>query len=123
VSEENVAIVKPGWEHFQATGELLVDIMAPDFVWDLSTFRDLMGLAPQYKGAEGTGRFLREWSEPFGEWRVDVESYHDSGDKVVTVCRHRARSKASGVPVEMHTAFVAGTSSPQPNGQTPRLSS
>jgi ketosteroid isomerase-like protein len=107
MSEESVEIVKRGWEHFKATGESLAEFVAPDFIWDMSTFRDAVGgLDKQYDCAEGAHRFLREWSEPFDEWQIDVERYQEAGDKVVTVCHQRARSKGSGVPVEMRFAFV-----------------
>jgi hypothetical protein len=43
VSAENVEVVKRGWEHFKATGELPAEVVAPDFIWDMSTFRDAVG--------------------------------------------------------------------------------
>jgi len=106
MSRANVEIVKAGWEHFLATGEQAEDLIAPDFVWDMSTFRDLMGMQPYYEGVEGIRRFLRDWTEPFDEWRIEAEEFHDAGDRVVVVCRQRARSKTSGVPVDMTFAQV-----------------
>jgi ketosteroid isomerase-like protein len=35
-----------------------------------------------------------------------VEALHDAGDAVVAVLRQRGRSKAAGMPVEMHLAQV-----------------
>jgi ketosteroid isomerase-like protein len=101
-----VEIVKRAFEHFQATGEPLKEIMAPDFVWDMSTFRELSMIDEHYEGADGVTRFMREWTEPFDEWQIEVEAYHDAGEKVVMVCCQRGRSKASGVPVEMHLGMV-----------------
>ena len=108
MSHENVEIVRRGWEHFQATGELLQDVLAPEFVWDMSTFRDLqlVGIEEHYEGADGARRFLQAWTEPFDEWQIEVEAFHDAGEKVVTVCRQRGRSKVSGVPVDMRLALV-----------------
>jgi hypothetical protein len=40
MSAENVDIIRRGYEEFIATGEPTEDIMAPEFVWDMSTFRD-----------------------------------------------------------------------------------
>jgi ketosteroid isomerase-like protein len=52
-------------------------------------------------------RFLREWSETFDDWRIEVESYHDAGgDKVVTLCVQHATFRAGGVPVEMRIGQV-----------------
>jgi hypothetical protein len=39
MSQENVEIVRRGWEHFLATGEQPQEIIAPDFIWDMSRFR------------------------------------------------------------------------------------
>jgi hypothetical protein len=44
----------------------------------MSTFRDLMGIQPHYEGVEGIRRFLRDWTEPFDEWRIEVEEFHDN---------------------------------------------
>jgi ketosteroid isomerase-like protein len=106
VSQENVEIVQRGWEHFLATGEPLEEILAPGFVWDMSTFRDVMGLEPHYEGADGMRRFLREWTEPFEGWQVEVESLRDAGEKVVAICQQHGRAKTSGLPVDMRFAMV-----------------
>jgi ketosteroid isomerase-like protein len=106
VSRANVEIVKRGWEHFRATGEPLEDVLAPGFIWDMSTFRDLMGVREYYEGAEGIRRFLQDWTEAFEEWQIEVEAFRDAGDKVVAVCRQVARSRTSGVPVDMRFAQV-----------------
>jgi hypothetical protein len=37
MSQDNVALVAKGWEHFDASGRPLDAILAPDFVWDIST--------------------------------------------------------------------------------------
>ena len=106
MSQENVEIVKRGWEHFLRTGEQPEELIASDFVWDMSTFRDLMGPQQHYEGVEGIRRFLHEWTDSFDEWQIELERFHDAGDKVVVVCRQRGRSKASGVPVDMMFAQV-----------------
>jgi ketosteroid isomerase-like protein len=106
VSQDNVEVVRRGFEHLVATGEPLEDIYAPGFVWDMTTFRDLMGLPPRYEGVDGVRRFLEEWTEPFDEWRIELEALHDAGEKVVAVCQQHARAKASGLPVKMRLAMV-----------------
>ena len=106
VSSENVEVVRRGFEHVLATGELLADIAAPGFVWDMSTFGDVMGIEPHYEGVEGARRFLREWTEPFDEWRIEVEDLRDAGEKVVAICRQHARARTSGLPVDMRLAMV-----------------
>ena len=39
MSADSVDIIRRGYEEFSATGEPTEDIMAPEFVWDMSTFR------------------------------------------------------------------------------------
>ena len=106
MSQENVEVVRRGWEHFLTTGEQPAEVIASDFVWDMSTFRDLMGMQQRYEGVEGIRRFLRDWTEVFEEWQIEVETYHDAGERVVAICRQRGRSKAGGVPVDMTFAMV-----------------
>jgi hypothetical protein len=38
MSEENVAIVREGFERFAATAEIAPDLATDDFVWDMSNF-------------------------------------------------------------------------------------
>ena len=105
MSEANVEIVRRGWEHFLATGELLEEIMAPNFEWHMSTFR---GWPEQrlYVGVEGARAFLRDWTGPFDDWTIELQALHDAGERVVSVCRQRGRSRTTGMPVEMLFSMV-----------------
>jgi ketosteroid isomerase-like protein len=105
VSQENVEIVRRGFEHFRATGGPLTDILAPDFVWDMSTFRGWPE-KQTYVGAEGMRQFLGDWTSAFDNWRIKVEALHDAGEQVVVVCRQSGRSKVTGMPVDMCLAQV-----------------
>jgi ketosteroid isomerase-like protein len=105
MSQENVAIVRRGFEHFRATGGPLPEILAPEFVWDMSTFR---GWPEQqtYDGAEGMRQFLKDWMSAFEDWRIEVEALHDADEHVVAVCRQSGRAKVTGMPVNMLLAQV-----------------
>jgi ketosteroid isomerase-like protein len=105
MSEQNVALVAAGWEHFRATGEPLEDILAADFVWDMSTFHGWPE-QPLYEGVDGMKQFLREWSEAFDDWKIELETIHDAGEKVVCICRQTARAKLTGLAVDMRLAMV-----------------
>jgi ketosteroid isomerase-like protein len=107
MSQENVDIVRRRYEQFAATGGSLTwwtqglrETTTPDFVWDMSKFR---GWPEQqtYEGVEGARAFLRAWLEVWDDWELEVEAFHDAGDKVVAIVRQRARSKTSGLPVDM----------------------
>jgi len=105
MSQENVEVVRRGYEHFLGTGELLEEIIDPEFVWDMSTFRDW----PEqhtYQGVEGVRRFISDWVEAWDDWELEVESLHDAGDQVVAIMYQHGRSKATGLPVDMHFGQV-----------------
>ena len=105
MSQENVELVRRGYERFAATGQFVADIASPDFVWDMSNFH---GWPEQqtYEGAEGAQRFLDEWTSAWDDWELEVDAFHDAGDKVVVLVRQQGRSKAAGMPVEMSFAQV-----------------
>ena len=96
----NLDIVRGGYELFAATGELSEDISSPDFVWDMSHFE---GWPEEhlYYGVEGTREFLRTWTEAWDDWKLEVESLREAGEKVLAIMRQRGRSKSTGLPVEM----------------------
>jgi len=101
VSEENVELLRRGYAHFIATGEINAH---PDLVWDVSR----LGWPDQqvYPGVEGAMRFNAEWAAAWDDWELEVEDYLDAGERVVVIVNQRGRSKATGVPVEMRFAQV-----------------
>ena len=103
MSQENVELVRAGYERYAATGELGRDWTA-DFVWDVS---NLHWPGKQvYEGVDGARTFLREWADSWVDWELAPQSFHDAGDRVVVLLRQRARSKSTGLPVEMSFAQV-----------------
>ena len=105
MSQENVEIVRDGYERFAASGRFDAEITSPDFVWDMSNFH---GWPEQqtYEGAEEARAFLSDWATAWDDWELEVDALHDAGEKVVAILRQRGRAKASGVPVEMTLAQV-----------------
>ncbi len=105
MSQENVEIVRNGYERFAATGDLSEENITADFAWDMSNFQ---GWPEQqvYEGIEGARAFLRAWTGAWDDWVLEVDAFHDAGDKVVAMTRQRGRSKAAGMPVEMFFAQV-----------------
>lgn len=95
-----------GFEHFRATGDFLDELIAPEFVWDMSKFH---GWPEQqvYEGLDGARRFMREWTEPFDDWRIHVEAIQGAGEeRVVVILRQHGRSTSTGMPVDMLFAQV-----------------
>ena len=105
MSAENVEIVRRGYEEFLATGELVERIMAPEFVWDMSTFHGWPE-RQTYEGVEGTREFLADWVGAWEDWRLEVRDLVDAGDDVVAIVHQSGRSKATGLEVDMDFAMV-----------------
>src|SRR2546421_10697371 len=105
MSQEHLDLVRRGYDEFLASGRFVVEIAAPDFVWDMSHFS---GWPEQqvYEGVAGAEAFLGEWTAAWGDWELDVDELHDAGGKGVALLRQRGRSKATGVPVDMSLAQV-----------------
>jgi ketosteroid isomerase-like protein len=105
MSEENVEIVRIGYERFAETGRVEPERTTADFVWDMSNFH---GWPEQqlYEGAAGAEAFLGEWIAAWDDWEIEVEALHDAGEKVVAIMHQRGRSKTSGMQVEMSFAEV-----------------
>ena len=106
MSRENVETVRRHYEHRQSHDDFLEEIIAPDYVWDMSHFR---GWPEQrtYEGIDGARRFVREWTAAFDDWAIEVVEIHDAGDdRVVAVIDQRGRSRSASLPVEMRFAQV-----------------
>ena len=105
MSQENVDVVRQGYERFAATGQIDPDIASPDFVWDMSNFH---GWPEQqtYQGGDEVQGFLKDWMGAWDEWKLELDALHEAGDKVVALVRQHGRSKAAGMPVEMSFAQV-----------------
>jgi ketosteroid isomerase-like protein len=105
MSQENVDIVRNGYERFVATGEVAEELVTPDFAWDMTNFR---GWPEQqvYEGVDGARSFLEAWSGAWDDWKLEVDAFLDAGDKVVVLLRQSGRSKVAGTPVDMSFAQV-----------------
>lgn len=101
----NVEIVRSGFDHFGATGDMLADIVAPEFVWDMSHYSGWPE-EQTYHGIEGARTFLRRWTGAWDDWELEVESMHDAGDQVLVIAHQSGRSKEAGLRVEMTMAMV-----------------
>jgi uncharacterized protein len=104
MSQENVEIVRRGWEAFES-GDLsgLLDTMSDEVV---SRRIGLDAATATYHGKEGYLELTADWNEGFAEWSATAEEFIDAGDCVVVRNRQIARGEASGVPVESDFWFV-----------------
>jgi ketosteroid isomerase-like protein len=99
----NLDLVRGGYERFGATGELQADILAPEFVWDMSHF---LGWPEEqtYEGIEATRAFLTTWADTWDDWKLELESLQEAGDHVLAIVRQSGRAKTSGMQVDMRFA-------------------
>jgi ketosteroid isomerase-like protein len=103
MSAENVEVVRRGYELFVETGDVPEEIVAPGFVWDMSTFRGWPE-RKKYVGIEGTREFIRDWTSAWADWRLEVVELVDAGDEVVAIVHQSGVSKATGLEVDMDFA-------------------
>ena len=101
MSQKNVEIVRRSYGHFLATAEIRAHA---DLVWDVSN----LGWPDQqiYAGPAGAMQFNAEWADAWDDWEIEPEDFIDGGERVVVILTQRGRSKATGIPVEMHFAQV-----------------
>ena len=105
MSQETVEIVRRAYRHVSRTGQLLPEVVRPDFVWDTTTFRG--GINPERCiGVDEANRWLAQWIESFNDWSIDVEEVIDAGDQVVTIACQRGTAGHGGPEVEMRLAQV-----------------
>jgi ketosteroid isomerase-like protein len=105
VSQDNVERMRHGYEVFNATSEIDLDLWAPDVEYIQSAEVDAGETV--FHGREGVARAVGELTDVFEDLRLDPERFFDLGDRVVALVRLRGRSKASGVPVDTTVAHVA----------------
>ena len=101
MSQENVEVMRRGYERWGATGQIRAHA---DLVWDVSK----LGWPDQqvYSGPDGANQFNAEWADAWDDWRLEVEDFIDAGERVVAIVNQRGRSKATGIPVDMRFAQV-----------------
>ena len=101
MSEENVEIVRSGYEAF-ARGDVegVLEIMDPEVEWD-PALGPLLGVGPVW-GKEALRRFLTEdIPAGFDDFESRPLSIEDLGDSVLVHTHLLGRGRASGVPVSL----------------------
>ena len=68
MSEENVELVRRGYEHFAQTGEADLSVYSPDVEWH-NTAED--PFAEPFHGVEGVRRLIQEVRESLDDFRTD----------------------------------------------------
>jgi ketosteroid isomerase-like protein len=80
MSQENVEIIKRGFEHFIATGEVPWDLFDENIEVHDHDAPD----QGDYRGHVGYARWLEDWGAAWADWSMEAERYIDAGDPVVS---------------------------------------
>ena len=105
MSQENVEIVRRVTSEFTETQQLS-ELVAPDLVWDLSSWPAWSG-QQEFYGRDGFMAFFAEWTEAYEEWDQEIEGIIDAGgSQVVETTRQRGRLSGSDTWVEWRYAIV-----------------
>jgi ketosteroid isomerase-like protein len=118
MSQENIELVRSMVEPFDGIDGTKVD-------WDADEIRELVkrnhtpdvelrplesgagsGPSALYQGWDGLIAYLREWLEPFSEYRLEALDYIDAGDYVLVPTRQWGVGSASGLRAEIELTFV-----------------
>jgi ketosteroid isomerase-like protein len=105
MSEQNVELVRRGFEHFLETGEPAWDTLHEHVE---ARDHDIMD-GREYRGHADVRRWLFEdWASAWSEWRAEKpEEYIDVDDEhVIAVFQIKATGRSSGVAIERQDAMV-----------------
>ena len=110
MSEENVEIVRRGFELFNRGGPdavISAEIWSPEIVWD-TTPSGIAGLGAYRGYDEVRSAFEDNWftAFPFEEWEIEVEELIDHGHQVIAMTRQRGRGVGSGAAAELEQAHI-----------------
>jgi ketosteroid isomerase-like protein len=107
MSQENVEIVRRGWEAFiRRDLDALLALCDPAVEWDTTNFEGW----PEdgvYRGQAAVRRFMEDWLGSWDRYEAGVEEYLDDGrDSVVVLCWQQGFGPGSDAPVHMDFAQI-----------------
>jgi ketosteroid isomerase-like protein len=101
VSQENVELLRRGYETFAARGEFAFEFLDPEIEWRGP--REFPDLAETHHGHEGVRRYLDKLFEAIEDYRMVPEEFIDAGrDQVLVFSREGGRGRGSGAEVQTH---------------------
>jgi ketosteroid isomerase-like protein len=104
MSQQNVDLVRRGFEHFVATGEPAWDTLDEHVE---ARDHDIMD-GREYHGHAGVRQWLFEdWASAWSDYSAQPQEYIDCDDaRVISVFRIKATGRASGAVIEREDAMV-----------------
>src|SRR4051812_23179976 len=102
MSQENVEVIRRGFEHWEATGEQIAEDYSPELVVRDHQSPD----QAEYHGLSGMRQWLDDWSAAWEAWHIDVEEILDAGDAVLVLIHHTGRGQTSGMELDSHDGML-----------------
>jgi ketosteroid isomerase-like protein len=102
MSQENVDLVRHGFERYMASGEPPWDLFDREVeVHDHDTPDQ-----GDYRGHEGVTRWLEDWGAAWADWNIEPEEFLDAGNSVVILIRMNTKGRGSGIEAQRNDALV-----------------
>ncbi len=106
MSEENVELVKQGFEHWrEGRIDKWLTTVDPDIEWDLSA-HPLPDFPDRGKGRDALVKHLTGYLAGWNDYEVTADELIDGGDDVVLIAHERARMRASDVVLDRDLPMV-----------------
>jgi ketosteroid isomerase-like protein len=103
MSEENVEILRRANASANAGDwDAVVELYRTDA--ELRDLQNAPDLPEVLHGHDGLRLLLARWTEPFDDFRGEIEEYLDADPWVICDTRWRGKGKGSDIPVEVHVA-------------------
>jgi ketosteroid isomerase-like protein len=107
VSQEDVEIIRRTYAAWRRNDPAVLDTIDPAIELHPDPEAHWVGVNRIYRGYDGLADYLRSLYEAFEDYRPEVESLLEAGDKVVTLAIEHGRGRGSGVEVvSARTAHV-----------------
>jgi ketosteroid isomerase-like protein len=103
VSQERVERLHRDYETFNATKRIDDAAIAPDVV--VIAPDNMLG-GGVLSGRDALARNVREFTDTFDDFRVDVEEVFDRGDRILAFVRFSGSAHASGIPLDLPLAHL-----------------
>jgi uncharacterized protein len=85
-------------------GEADMSLFDPEVTYEDANLPDHVG--EMYHGHEGVLRAAERWIEPFEWLLIELEQIIDSGDRLVSIHRWRAKARHTGIEFDTPLAYI-----------------
>jgi ketosteroid isomerase-like protein len=104
VSERDVQIARRLLEAVQSGSmDSAADLVHPEIEFDTRVRPD----GKVWRGVDGAGRAMLEWTDAWSEWTLEIERYLDAGEgRVLALWNERGRARGSEAEISLEGVTV-----------------